>query len=329
MKIFITGGAGYVGSFAVKKLVEAGHEVVVFDNLERGHGKLVSRLGAQLITGDLRDRKAVGSALDPSFSAVMHFAAYTAVGPSMKDPRAYFENNIGGGLNLLAAVRDAGVRYFIFSSSSEVYGEAQKLPLTEEMPLLSTNPYGETKAMFEKILSWYSRAYDLRYVALRYFNAAGAAPDGSMGEDHQPETHLIPNAILGALGRTDFKLTCATNLDTPDGSPIRDYTHVLDIADAHIRALDYLSRGGKSEAFNVGKGRGYSVLEVIREVERVSGVKLPREKGEERRGEPSAKWAANDKIRRILGWKPQYGMREIVESAWKWHESHPNGYAAG
>ena len=328
MKLLVTGGAGYVGSFAVKKLVDEGHEVVVFDNLENGHAEIVSQLGAKLVEGDLRSKKDVTSALNSSFEAVMHFAAYTAVGPSMKDPQVYFENNIGGGLNLLSATRGAGVKYFIFSSSSEVYGEAEKLPLTEDMPLAAENPYGETKVMFERILQWHSCSYGLRYVALRYFNAAGAALDGSMGEDHDPETHLIPNAIRGALGLSEFKLTCATDLDTPDGSPIRDYTHVLDIADAHARALDYLANGGKSDAFNVGKGRGYSVLEVIKEVERVSGKKLPREKGETRKGEPSAKWASNDKIERVLGWQPQYGIKEIIESAYKWHEEHPQGYTS-
>lgn len=327
MKIFVTGGAGYVGSFATKKLNEEGHKVVIFDNLENGHREVAERLGVPFAEGDLRCKGDIENVLDSSFGAVMHFAAYTAVGPSMKDPRAYFENNIGGGLNLLGAALDEGIDKFIFSSSSEVYGEAEKLPLTEGMPLQATNPYGATKVMFEKILHWYDRAYDFNYVALRYFNAAGAVLDGSMGEHHEPETHLVPAAILGVLGKREFKLTCATDLDTPDGTPIRDYTHVLDIADAHVRALDYLEDGGESSAFNVGKGSGSTVLEMVKEVERVSGKELPREEGEKREGEPSAKWASTKKIKDILGWKAKYGTKEIVESAWKWHSSHPNGYS--
>lgn len=326
MKVFVSGGAGYVGSFAVKVLKDSGVQVVVFDNLENGHREITSKLGVELVEGDLRNPKDIASALDSSLDAVMHFAAYAAVGPSMKDPQAYFENNIGGGLNLLSAVRSAGIKYFIFSSSSEVYGEAEKLPLTEEMPLKPTNPYGETKVMFEKVLSWYDYAYGLKYVALRYFNAAGAALDGSMGEDHDPETHLIPNAVRGALGLAEFKLTCS-KVDTSDGTPVRDYTHVLDIAEAHVRALDYLVEGGGSNAFNVGKGRGYSVMGVVEEVKRVTGADFPIRQGEVREGEPSAKWASNEKIKEVLGWKPQYGLKEIVESAYRWHKSHPNGYS--
>lgn len=323
MKVLVTGGAGYIGSITVKLLQKEGHDVVVFDNLEKGHEEAIS---CPLITGDLRNLGEVRKVFkDQTFNAVIHFAAYTAVGPSMKDPQAYFENNISGGLNLLSAMREFGVRCLIFSSSSEVYGEAKKLPLTEKMPLRPTNPYGETKAMFEKILSWYSHAYDLGYVALRYFNAAGATLDGSMGEDHHPETHLIPNAIRGALGFAEFELTCS-RVDTPDGSTIRDYAHVLDIADAHIRALDYLANNKKNDVFNVGKGRGYSVLEVIKEVRRVSGADFPVRQGTPRAGEPPAKWAANDKIKKILNWEPKYGLREVIESAWKWHKTHPQGY---
>ncbi|MFW6143834.1 MAG: UDP-glucose 4-epimerase GalE [Patescibacteria group bacterium] len=326
MKVFVTGGVGYVGSFAVKALTENGVDVTVFDNLENGNEEVARRLDVDLVVGDLREKEAIAGVLDPSFDAVMHFAAYTAVGPSMEDPEKYFVNNMNGGLNLLSVARAAGIPHFIFSSSSEVYGEAEELPLTEDMPLAPTNPYGETKAMFEKILHWFSYAYDFSYVALRYFNAAGAALDGSMGEAHNPETHLIPNAVLGALGKREFKLTCSTDLDTPDGTPIRDYTHVLDIANAHVRSLDYLEDGGESQAFNVGKGHGYSVLEVIEEVEKVSGNEIPRQKGKSRKGEPSAKWAANDKIKENLGWEPDYGLEEIIESAYLWHKNNPQGY---
>jgi len=322
MKVFVTGGAGYVGSFAVKALVDHGNEVVVFDNLEKGHDEITSRLGVKLVRGDLRRREDISQALDSSFEAVMHFAAYTAVGPSMKDPHAYFENNVQGGLNLLSVVLERGIEQFVFSSSSEVYGEAESLPLVEDMPLQATNPYGESKVQLERILYWYSRGHGLRYVALRYFNAGGAALDGSMGEDHRPETHLIPAAIRGALGLSEFKLTCATDLDTPDGSPVRDYTHVLDIANAHVRSLEYLAKGGEST------GAGNTVLEVVKRVEEVSGVELAREKGETRGGEPSAKWAANEKIRRVLGWEPKYDLSTIVESAYLWHKAHPAGYTS-
>ena len=322
MKVFVTGGAGYVGSFAVKTLKDSDVEVVVFDNLENGHREIISKLGVELIEGDLRNVNDITAALDPSFDAVMHFAAYACVGESTKNPPRYFQNNVAATLNLLDTMVGAGVKKFIFSSSSEVYGEAERLPLTEDMPLRSDNPYGLSKLMVEQILPWYDHYAGIKFAALRYFNAAGAALDGSMGEDHNPETHLIPNVILDALGRKEFKLTCATNLETPDGTPIRDYTHVLDLADAHVRALDYLSKGGKSDAFNVGKGRGYSVLEVIQEVERVSGKKIPREAGEKRPGEPSAKWASNAKIKKVLGWKAKYGIKEIVESAYKWHKDH-------
>lgn len=301
--------------------------MVIFDHLGQGHREVAEMLDVPLIEGELRNKKEIEEALDPSFEAVMHFAAFTAVGPSMREPQRYFENNVSGGLNLLSAVLASEIDKFIFSSTSEVYGEAGEPPFTEDMPLEATNPYGETKVAFERILDWYARAYGFRYIALRYFNAAGAALDGSMGEDHNPETHLVAAAMEGALGLRDFKLTCATDLDTPDGTPIRDYTHVLDIADAHVRALDYLKEGGKSEAFNVGKGKGSTVLEIVEEIERASGKKLPREKGEQREGEPTAKWAANDKIKEVLGWKPQFNTREIIESAWKWHSSHPKGYS--
>ncbi len=327
MKILVTGGAGYVGSFACKKLKEEGHEVVIFDNLENGNFEVPELLGVKLIEGDLRNKKDIAQALDSSFGAVMHFAAYTAVGPSMREPQKYFKNNVCGGLNLLSAMRAAGVDRLIFSSTSEVYGDAGNPPFTEDLPLQATNPYGESKVMFEKILSWFDKAYNFNYVALRYFNASGAALDGSMGEHHDPETHLIPAAMLSLLGRGSFKLTCATDLDTLDGTPIRDYTHVLDIADAHVCALDYLISGSESTAFNVGKGSGSTVLEIVEAIEEVTGKKLPREKGEKREGEPTAKWASTEKIERVLGWKPQYGTKEIVKSAWKWHKSNPKGYA--
>jgi len=328
MKVFVTGGAGYVGSFAVRALKDSGADVVVFDNLEGGHREIMTELGVELLEGDLRNERDIAEALDSSFDAVMHFAAYACVGESTKNPPRYFRNNVVATINLLDALLRAEIKKLVFSSSSEVYAEAEKLPLTEDMPLGSENPYGLSKLMIEQIVPWYEAYGGIKFVSLRYFNAAGASLDGLMGEDHDPETHLIPNAIRGALGLCDFALTCSTSLDTPDGSPIRDYTHVLDLADAHVRALDYLVSGGESGAFNVGKGCGSSVLEVIKAVKEITGADFAVGEGRARVGEPLAKWASTKKINEVLGWEAKYDLKDIVESACKWHKSHPQGYAS-
>lgn len=327
MKVLVTGGAGYIGSITVRKLQEQGFEVVVFDNLSKGHPEAIN---CPLIMGDLQNREDISEALAPhrsgsGFDAVVHFAASTMVDESVKDPKRHFNNNVRSTLNLLEAMLESDIKSFVFSSSSEVYGEAEKLPLTEDVTLRPLNPYGLSKAMVEWMLPWYDNGYGLKFIALRYFNAAGAMLDGSMGEDHRPEMHLIPTAIRSALGLCDFKLTCA-KMDTPDGTTIRDYTHVLDLAAAHILALEALASGHRSDVFNVGVGRGYSTLEVVKKVQEITGVEFPVGKGEPRRGEPAEKYCSNEKIRKDLGWQPKYGLEEMIESAYLWHKTHPRGY---
>jgi UDP-glucose 4-epimerase len=324
MRLLVTGGAGFIGSHTVHKLLRGGHEVAVFDNLQLGHREAVP---CQVLQGELVDAGAIERVLrEGAFDAVLHFAGYAAVGESVLDPRKYFTNNVGGTLNLLNAMLAAGVQALVFSSTSEVYGEAQALPLTEDHPKLPTNPYGESKWMIEQALRRYGEAYGLRSIALRYFNAAGAAEDGSIGEDHCPETHLIPNAILGALGRQRFEFTCA-KVDTPDGTTIRDYIHVLDLAAAHVLALDALRAGHATTAYNVGLGRGYSTKEVVETVQRIAGVQFPTAQGQPRQGEPAAKFASNDLIRRELGWAPKHDLESMVRTALAWHSSHPLGFA--
>src|SRR5581483_5420631 len=268
MRLLVTGGTGYIGSHTVRELVRRGHEVVVFDNLRLGHREAIS---VPLVEGELTDGALIERTLaDGHFEAVLHFAGYAVVGESVTDPRKYFTNNVGGSINLLNAMLAAGVRMLVFSSTSEVYGEAQALPVPEDHPKLPTNPYGESKWMVEQVLNRYS-AYGLRSIALRYFNAAGAAEDGTLGEDHRPESHLIPNAILGALGRKPFQFTCSP-VPTPDGTTIRDYIHVLDRAAAHVLSLDALNARHSSPAYNVGLGRGYSTKQVVETVQQVTGV---------------------------------------------------------
>ena len=284
MRVLVTGGAGYIGSHTVRELLQLGHDVVVFDNVRLGHRASVQ---AEVMEGELADAAAIEAVLTGSkFDAVLHFAGYAIVGESGKDPRKYFTNNVGGSINLLNAMLAGGVEAIVFSSTSEVYGEAQFLPLTEDHPKLPTNPYGESKWMVEQMLRRYSDAYGLRSIALRYFNAAGAAEDGRIGEDHRPESHLIPNAILGALGRKPFEFTCS-KVDTPDGTTIRDYIHVLDLASAHVLALEALGGGAATSAYNVGLGRGYSTKEVVDTVQRVAGVQFPTSQGQPREGEPA------------------------------------------
>ena len=323
MKVFVTGGAGYVGSITVKRLLDKGFSVTVFDDLSKGHREAVS---CPLIVGDLKKKEDILKALAAdSFDAVIHFAASTTVGESVKDPHRYLQNNVLATVNLLDAMLKVGVKNLVFSSTSEAYGEAKKLPLLETMPPRPLNPYGLSKVMVEQMLPWYDKVHGLRFIILRYFNAAGATLDGSLGEDHRPELHLIPNAVRAALGLTDFELTCA-RVNTPDGSTIRDYTHVLDLAEAHILSLEALAEGYPSDIFNVGYGRGFSTLEVVNKIQEVTGVKFPIKRGEVRRGEPAAKFASNEKIKKKLGWEPQYGLDEIITSAYLWHKNHPEGF---
>ncbi|MGB9706568.1 MAG: UDP-glucose 4-epimerase GalE [Microgenomates group bacterium] len=327
MKILVTGGAGYIGSHTVALLQKEGYEVVVFDNLVYGHREAVS---CPLIKGDLLDKAAIIKVFSQNkFTAVIHFAAYALAGESMKQPGKYFENNILGGLNLLEAMKDFGIKYIVFSSTCAVYGYPKKLPVTEESPLNPISVYGESKLAFEKILYWYDEIYGIKNVCLRYFNAAGADLEGKIGEDHQPETHIIPLAIKTALGQQPEFSLFGDDYPTPDGTCIRDYIHVLDLASAHIKALEFLKKEGKSDAFNVGTGKGYSNKEILQMVEKISGVDFPVKTLPRRAGDPAAIWADNSKIKKVLGWEPKYSdLKTIIHSAWKWHKTHPWGFRA-
>jgi len=317
-KILITGGAGYIGSHANLELAAKGYETVVLDNLVYGHREFVQE--GEFVLGDINDP----ACLDLVFSkheidAVMHFAAFTYVGESVQDPAKYYANNMGGALSLLEAMRRAGVKRFIFSSTCATYGVPQQIPLTESHPQKPINPYGWTKFMIEQVLADYSAAYGMQYVALRYFNAAGADPQGRVGEDHDPETHLIPLAIEAAIDPERELSIFGTDYDTPDGTCIRDYIHVTDLAQAHIRAYEYLRDGGASQYFNLGNGQGFSVREVIDCVSRVAGRAVRAKEGPRRAGDPAQLVGSSERVRSVLGWEPQYANLEtIVKNAWDW-----------
>jgi UDP-glucose 4-epimerase len=318
MRLLVTGGAGYVGGHAVRALVDAGHEVVVFDNLVYGHAETVP---CQLVVGDLSDRPALDRVLGGNrFDAVLHFAAYAYVGESVTEPAKYWRNNVAAGIELLDAMRTHGVSRLVFSSTCATYGYPDTVPVTEDEPKKPESPYGESKLTFERVLASYAHAYDLRSVSLRYFNAAGARPDGTLGEDHEPETHLIPLVLRVAAGRAPSIKVFGTDYPTPDGTCIRDYIHVDDLASAHLLALTAMGEQGACKAFNLGTGRGYSVREVIEACRTVTGRAIPVEEVARRPGDPAALYADNSKIRRALGWSPVYNDAEsIVETAWRWH----------
>ncbi|MBP7829561.1 MAG: UDP-glucose 4-epimerase GalE [Kiritimatiellae bacterium] len=322
MKIFLTGGAGYIGSITSELLLDAGHEVVVFDNLERGHAEALDPR-ARFVRGDLRERGQILDALAAARpEAVMHFAAYALVGESMQDPQLYFRNNVAGGVNLLDAALAQKVRKFIFSSTCATYGVPDRLPMTEETAQRPANPYGESKLMFEKILAWAQQLHGIEPVFLRYFNACGATK--KLGEDHEPETHLIPNVMRTALGRQPAVQMFGDDYDTPDGTCIRDYIHIVDLAQAHILAL----REGISGAFNLGNGEGFSVKQVIEAAREVTGLPIPVNQAPRRPGDPPRLVAAARKAAAVLGWKPKYpDLRTILQHAWAWHQAHPRGYA--
>ena len=328
MAVLVTGGAGYIGSVTVHGLLEAGEEVVVVDNLSLGH-RAALPAAATFVEADILDR----TALDALFSThaidtVMHFAARSLVGESMQKPDLYFENNVTGAQTLLGAMTRAGVQRFILSSTAATYGMPERMPLTEDFPAQPINPYGRSKRMIEEMLAWYDHAYGLRWTALRYFNAAGAIP--SAGEDHDPETHLIPNIIRAADGRRDKITVFGSDYPTPDGTCVRDYIHVADLADAHIKAMAYLRDGGESDIFNLGNAKGTSVLEVIDAVKKISGRDFPVEMAERRPGDPPVLVASSEKAERILGWKPERpDIETIVSDAWHWDQAHPQGYGEG
>ncbi len=321
MKILLTGGSGYIGSVTTELLCDDGHEVVVFDNLERGHREAVDPR-ARLVEGDLRDPVPIRDVLrDVRPDAVMHFAAYALVGESMQEPMKYFENNVGGGLHLLDAMLRAGVGKIIFSSTCATYGQPEVLPMTEDLPQRPTNPYGESKLMLETMLRWEQERRGIRPVFLRYFNASGATE--KYGEDHEPETHLIPNVLKVALDQAPAVPVFGDDYDTPDGTCIRDYIHIVDLARAHILALEQDVTG----PFNLGTGTGFSVKQVVDACREVTGRALPVALSPRRPGDPARLVAGADKAKRVLGWSPQFAdLKTIVRSAWEWHQAHPQGY---
>lgn len=318
-KILVVGGAGYIGSHMVLRLAQAGHDVVVYDNLGSGHRDAV--LAGQLVVGDLSDRAALWQLFSAHrFDAVMHFASSIQVGESMVKPARYYANNVGNSIHLIEAMLAHGLQRLIFSSTAAIFGNPAYTPIDERHPRQPVNPYGMSKWMVEQILADCDRANGLQYVALRYFNAAGAHPDGLLGERHEPETHLIPLVIQAALGQRPEVGVFGTDYDTPDGTCIRDYIHVQDLADAHLLALDHLMAGKGSAAFNLGNGRGFSVHEVIQTVEQVTGLQVPVNHLPRRPGDPAILVADSTLARQTLGWTPQYGdLQDIIRHAWQWH----------
>ena len=325
--ILVTGGAGYIGSHAVLALQQAGYEVIVLDNLSYGHRELVEQvLKVKLIVGDTSDR----ALLDQLFAthniaAVMHFAAYIAVGESVVEPAKYYRNNVIGTLTLLEAMLNASINKFIFSSTCALYGEPKIVPIPEDHPFNPISPYATSKLMVEQMLSDFDVAYNLKSVRFRYFNAAGADPNGLLGEDHSPETHLIPLVLLTALGKRDSVSIFGTDYDTRDGTCIRDYIHVADLAQAHVLGLDYLLKGGDSQVFNLGNGNGFSVREVIETAKQVTGKEIKIVESDRRPGDPPILVGSSDKARKIIGWNPKYpDVKEIITHAWQWHQKrHP------
>jgi len=324
MRVLVTGGAGYIGSVVSEQLVNDGHEVVIYDNLSKGHREAVVE-GARFVQGDLLEADRLRQTLnDNRIDAVIHMAASSLVGESVQEPSKYYHNNVVAGLVLLDAMRECGIRRIVFSSTAATYGEPEEQPIRETTPTNPTNTYGETKLAFEKAMHWYERAHGLRYASLRYFNAAGATE--KCGEDHDPETHLIPITLQAAAGKRPHVEIYGDDYPTEDGTCIRDYIHVVDLARAHILALDVLSE--RSAIYNLGcGGDGYSVREVIETARRVTGKNIPVRMGPRRPGDPAVLIASSDKIKSKLGWQPQFqDLGLIVESAWKWMQDHPDGY---
>jgi UDP-glucose 4-epimerase len=324
--ILVIGGAGFIGSHMVKCLLQHGEKVIVIDNLENGHRDAV--IGAKLIEADLRRR----DQLEPVFQkhdieCIMHFAAYASVGDSVRNPSKYYENNVTGCYTLLEAVRAHKIEKIIFSSSAAVYGEPINVPIPEDHPKNPTNPYGETKWVMERMLQWYGRAYGMRSISMRYFNAAGADHEGRIGEDHAPEEHLIPVAFLAALGKKDCLRIFGTDWKTPDGTCIRDFVHVNDLAEAHFLALQSLRKGNATTAYNLGNGQGFSVKQVIDTVEKVIGRKVPVEPAPRRAGDPERLIASSSRAKAELGWNPRYpDLETIIQHAWAWRRDNPDGY---
>lgn len=320
MHILVCGGAGYVGAHAALALSRAGHAVTVLDNLGTGHRAAV-RWG-RLVEADILKPETLDAGFDRPVDAVMHFCARSLVGESVREPYAYYENNVMGTLNLLQAMRRHGVGKLVFSSTAAIFGDPASALIDEDHRRAPINPYGASKLMVERILADAADAYGLRSVCLRYFNAAGAAPDEGIGESHQPETHLIPNVLRAALGTGPGLKVFGDDYDTVDGTCVRDYVHVLDLADAHLRALDLMDETPGAHAFNLGNGQGFSVLQVLQAARAVSGRAIPYEQAGRRAGDPAVLVAASDKARRVLGWQPRHaGLEDIIDSAWRWHQA--------
>jgi UDP-glucose-4-epimerase GalE len=321
MRVLVTGGAGYIGSQTAKALARAGHESVVLDNLVTGHREAVK--WGPFIEGDLGDKQLLARIFkEQRIEAVIHFAASLLVGESVKNPQKYFWNNVVNTLLLLDAMKACGVKHIVFSSSAAVYGSPEKLPITEDHPMRPVNPYGDSKLCMERAIRWYGVAYGLRGAALRYFNAAGADLEGELGEEHDPESHLIPLVVKAALGQCPKVEVYGTDYPTPDGTAIRDYIHVVDLADAHVRALEYLAAGGESTELNLGTGEGHSVREVVAGVGKLCDGRVPAKDAPRRAGDPAMLVADPTKARQVLGWQPQYSdLGTIIQSAWKWHSA--------
>jgi UDP-glucose 4-epimerase len=326
LKILVTGGAGYIGSQVALDLSRRGHEPVILDNLSKGHQQAV--ITGRFINGNIGDAEFVKRVVSgEKIQAVIHLAADSQVGESVRDPGKYYRNNIVNGLALLDAIRESGVKYFVFSSTAAVYGEPETTPITEDHPKHPSNPYGFSKLTFEGILNSYDAAYGLRYISLRYFNAAGADPKANLGEDHNPETHLIPIVFQTVLGSRPHLELFGTDYPTPDGTCIRDYIHVADLSEAHLLALEALAGGSKSSIYNLGNGQGYSNRQVIEAAQQLVGKKIPVVESARRPGDPAVLVASSERIQAELGWKPKYpGLREIMETAWRWHRHNPEGY---
>ena len=320
--ILVTGGAGYIGSHAVLALQQAGFAVIVLDNLVYGHRELVESLKAELIVGDIGDRVLLDRLFaDRQIDAVMHFSAYAYVGESVTDPAKYYRNNVVATLTLLEAMVAANIKKFIFSSTCATYGIPKSVPIPEDHPQSPINPYGATKLMVERILADFGTAYGLKSVCFRYFNAAGADPGGRLGEDHNPETHLIPLVLLAALGKRDSISIFGTDYPTPDGTCIRDYIHVTDLANAHLLGLQYLFEGGENQVFNLGNGNGFSVKQVIEAARQVTGKEIKVVECDRRAGDPPALVGSSEKAKQMLGWQSQYAdLHQILTHSWEWHQ---------
>lgn len=329
MSVLILGGAGYIGSHMVDRLISQGKEkVVVVDNLVTGHKKALHP-DTVFYEGDLADKVLMRRVFkeNPKIDAVIHFAAFSLVGESMTDPLKYFNNNTAGMIHLLEVMNECGVKNIVFSSTAATYGLPEEVPIKESTPQKPINPYGESKLMMETIMKWSDQAYGIKFVALRYFNVAGDKPDGSIGEDHRPESHLVPIILEVANGKREKIMIFGNDYQTPDGTNIRDYVHPFDLADAHILAVNYLREGGVSDAFNLGSSTGFSNLEMVEVARKVTGHPIPLEIAPRRAGDPDILIASSDKARSILGWNPQFDdIEKIIESAWAWHSKNPNGY---